>query len=974
VQDRATEFLPSGSAGDEAGNAPYELVRQRVQALISAARDLSDTCADLADALRPLPGQDEPGGHDFGRLRAERTAALLDEAASAARGTLGLLHSAYSALERQMGRPPAPEAAPVPRGGLSTWPDAFVELPPRTFAVEEGAGAVPAARCTEPPPGEGVWRSPEARTGAGLGGPGSRPEAVEWAADAGHREAAGWSADTSPADTSPTDTSPTDTSPTDPSPTDTRPADTRPADTRPADTRPADTGRVDTRPADDGHATAAPAAVDHGPTDHEPTDHGRPGHADADLGNIRRAETEYAETEYAETEYAETGYPDTEYADTGYPDTGYPDTGYPETDNPDFDHTAARHPDTGYPETDDPDFDHTAARHPDTRYAIAAQGPAGHAGTEHDDAGHGTTARAAAGLGDVEDADDRGPHSAEAAAHPDHADTDHADTDHAFTDHASAAPADADPAGAGGPDAASTAIWPAAAGHASTGPQDVGSAGEPAGWDGPGQDEGVWRTDAGLGSPGPGTSLDSPGPGASLSSASLSSASLSSASLESSGADAPDVGTGPAGPDPNRDAGRPDGDWRPAGVPGHSEEILDLEAGPDAAPTPRDGLAVAAFAGWVAVDPDDENAAGRPILDRKAELPWRPADREDDPPARAVAAEHPPPPVISLPVEPHTGEGAGWRGDTVSPEPRSLSLVPPVPDPEPEPEPYPGRTAPSLPYPDPWRDEASAPMPAPDPEPWAADPRSTWQPVPGLASRPAWAAEVVPGASAAGDGLPVYPLDGPADAEVPPRQSEPVLASALDDPGAAVIARQVEAARRHLQAALVLANQPEAAPRLGALLTAVERVLTAVTDLARETRGVLESGLTERTFPGEARFLCNPPWEHAQLVGRDAYGEDVASPAGLAKLLRSLGYEATSVTSAGGVAGVQIRSDRYAAHVALVEPAGGGRQRWSGALEWTDPSGASRTWAETLGPVDVADEELARRVDELLRRCVGPTR
>ena len=33
-------------------------------------------------------------------------AALLDEAASAARGTLGLLHSAYSALERKVGRPP----------------------------------------------------------------------------------------------------------------------------------------------------------------------------------------------------------------------------------------------------------------------------------------------------------------------------------------------------------------------------------------------------------------------------------------------------------------------------------------------------------------------------------------------------------------------------------------------------------------------------------------------------------------------------------------------------------------------------------------------------------------------------------------------------------------------------------------------------------------------------------------------------
>jgi hypothetical protein len=255
-----------------------------------------------------------------------------------------------------------------------------------------------------------------------------------------------------------------------------------------------------------------------------------------------------------------------------------------------------------------------------------------------------------------------------------------------------------------------------------------------------------------------------------------------------------------------------------------------------------------------------------------------------------------------------------------------------------------------------------------------------WQPVAGLASPPVWTAEAVPGA---GDGLPVYPLDTVdvpmpdaaevgADADVPLGQGGPApISGPLDDPGAAVIARQVEAARRHLQAALVVANQPAEAPRLGALLTAVERVLTAVTDLARETRGVLEPGLTERTFPGEARFLCSQPWERTELVGRDGYGDDVASPSGLAKLLRSLGYEATSITSAGGVAGVHVRSERYAAHIALVEVAGGGRQRWSGALEWTDASGASRTWAETLGPVELEDEELARRVDELLRRCVG---
>src|SRR5918993_365498 len=138
VQDRATELLAVGAAGDEA----YEHVRGRVQALITAARDLSDTCADLADALRPLPGQEDDGGPDFGRLRAERTAALLDEAASAARGTLRLLHSAYSALERQLGRPPVVEpVAPAPRSGVSTWPDAFVELPPRSISADEGGTA-----------------------------------------------------------------------------------------------------------------------------------------------------------------------------------------------------------------------------------------------------------------------------------------------------------------------------------------------------------------------------------------------------------------------------------------------------------------------------------------------------------------------------------------------------------------------------------------------------------------------------------------------------------------------------------------------------------------------------------------------------------------------------------------------------------------------------------------------------------------
>ncbi|HEV7656846.1 MAG TPA: hypothetical protein VGP36_19220 [Mycobacteriales bacterium] len=344
----------------------------------------------------------------------------------------------------------------------------------------------------------------------------------------------------------------------------------------------------------------------------------------------------------------------------------------------------------------------------------------------------------------------------------------------------------------------------------------------------------------------------------------------------------------------------------------------------------------AALAGWIVVDPDDEDDPGHPIRTVAA----------------AQAAER-----LTVPVE--DPDGAGWHGDTVSAEPRSLSLVPPV------------------------REDESAPMtgevrmPAAA-DPWAAEPSGEWSdPLTGAdlsgaaafarPDLPVWTAEPVPGASAAGDGVAVYPIGAPEPAQA----ARPVLEAPLDEPAAAVISRQVEAARRHLQAALVVANGPSAPQRLGALLTAVEQVLTAVTDLARETRGLLESGLADRTFPGEARFLCSPPWEGATLVSRDSYGDDVASPAGLARLLRSLGYEAHSITSAGGVAGVQIRSARYAMQVALVEPAGGGRQRWSGALEWADSTGAKRTWAETLGPVELEDEELARRVDELVRRSVG---
>jgi len=216
----------------------------------------------------------------------------------------------------------------------------------------------------------------------------------------------------------------------------------------------------------------------------------------------------------------------------------------------------------------------------------------------------------------------------------------------------------------------------------------------------------------------------------------------------------------------------------------------------------------------------------------------------------------------------------------------------------------------------------------------------------------------------------------PALTVVPDAESAPIRAGEQDrDPqqvGLAALTRQVEAARRHLQAAVVVAHDTAHHPRLDGLLGAVEQALAAVTELAQEGRETLTRDVEARTFPGEARFLCAVPWERAPVVAPDPYGADQATSSGLARLLCALGYEAHPVTSSTGVVGVQVRSDRYAAHVALVEPAGGGRQRWSGALEWTDATGASRTWAETLGPVELDEPELAHRVDDLLRRYVGP--
>jgi hypothetical protein len=274
----------------------------------------------------------------------------------------------------------------------------------------------------------------------------------------------------------------------------------------------------------------------------------------------------------------------------------------------------------------------------------------------------------------------------------------------------------------------------------------------------------------------------------------------------------------------------------------------------------------------------------------------------------------------------------------------------------------------------------------------AVDTRAAEPPAPN-GDRPAHAASVEPEAAAAAGpyadepahatqpGTPLLTLvpdpaehaAAAAEQATPERRADKTHVAELhgtDQVALATVARQVESARRHLQAAVLAAHDQAGHPSLSRLLGAVERVLEAATDLAAGCRESLQADVGSRTFPGEARFVCAVPWERTSVVAPDV-GVEPANPAGLARLLRALCYDACAHTGSTGVAGVQVRSDRYAAHVALVEPAGGGRQRWSGALEWVDPRGQRRTWAETLGPVELGEEELARRVDELLRRCVG---
>ncbi|HEY9391723.1 MAG TPA: hypothetical protein VIR27_18375 [Mycobacteriales bacterium] len=232
--------------------------------------------------------------------------------------------------------------------------------------------------------------------------------------------------------------------------------------------------------------------------------------------------------------------------------------------------------------------------------------------------------------------------------------------------------------------------------------------------------------------------------------------------------------------------------------------------------------------------------------------------------------------------------------------------------------------------------------------------------------------------AAPGDSHTPPTLSQPREATMPPDlpstapQYPPVLPLGLRDGAqAAVVARQVEAARRHLLAALTVGHDVNDPTWRQQLLGMVEQVLAAVAEVAALARDALAPSASETTFPGEARFLCALPWEQVPVASPER-ADLPASVNGVARLLAALGYEARVTRTEQGALQVEVRGTRYAVRVVLQQLRLSGTGEWMAYLDWTE-GGHPRSGAETLGPAELSDDELARRVDDALRRRVGPT-
>lgn len=183
----------------------------------------------------------------------------------------------------------------------------------------------------------------------------------------------------------------------------------------------------------------------------------------------------------------------------------------------------------------------------------------------------------------------------------------------------------------------------------------------------------------------------------------------------------------------------------------------------------------------------------------------------------------------------------------------------------------------------------------------------------------------------------------------------------------AVTVRQVEASRRHLQAALLALRDALGGDGDVSLLALVERSLSAVAAATDQLRDALEPRHAEQVLPGEARYCCPMPWQRLRLVPADV-ALAPATAHGTSRVLVALGYDAQVGATVDGQPQVTLTGPRLQARVVPQQLRLAGSGEWQAYLDWTDQHGQQRSEAETLGPAELTDDELARRVDDALRR------
>lgn len=180
--------------------------------------------------------------------------------------------------------------------------------------------------------------------------------------------------------------------------------------------------------------------------------------------------------------------------------------------------------------------------------------------------------------------------------------------------------------------------------------------------------------------------------------------------------------------------------------------------------------------------------------------------------------------------------------------------------------------------------------------------------------------------------------------------------------------RQVEGARRHLLAALMAVREAIGPQGDVALLSSVERALAAVTGSADQLRGAFDPGTLDRVLPGEARFSCAPPWQDVPALSAFEVGLAPATVPGATRILIALGYDAAVGATVDGQPQMNVAGPGYRARVVLQQLRLSGGGEWQGYLDWHDANGVPHSEVENLGPAELTDDEVARRVDDALRR------